>query len=288
MEVSRLRFPSIYTTLPLAALSLVFAGPKQARQVTTSEPFVRIAGAPQISIVAVTTPPYDAAAKYRAVHIDLLDPHLQNVFERARIEWLKVLAVHHTTDGRGFFLQRDGTTLLTLRSFDSFTEYDVLRALRADVENRIGPEGKEAVLKYDHGDVAIISPHNSEVWSRNADLDYLAPGNNLNEYTSGFMRMEVEQVRSDDYEAAWKEIHTALATAKYPRSRIVFFSMLGSGRQISLWLAPDRAAFRSAGTPAAAVAAVLGKGKAKVNKLFNSSDRLLAISRYPISYQGLN
>jgi hypothetical protein len=210
----------------------------------------------------LTTSAYDASAKFRAVHVDTLDPHLQHVFEDARTHWLKVLVAHHTTDGRGFFLQRDGSTLLTLRSFNSFTEYDALRAFRADVGKRIGPEGENAGQQYDRGDVAITSPHNSEVWSRNEVFDYHAAGPALNEYTAGFMQMTVEQQRSDDYEAAWKEICAALSTAKYPLSRIGFFSMLGSGRQISLWLARDRAAFRSAGSPEEAVARVLGATRA--------------------------
>jgi hypothetical protein len=214
-----------------------------------------------IAGVGLTTPPYDASAKFRAVHIDTLDPHLQYVFEAARTEWLKVLAAHDTTDGRGFFLQRDCCTLLTLRSFSSFTEYDALRAFRGDVAARIGPEGEEAGQRYDKGDVAITFPHNSEVWSRNESLDFHAPGPALNEYTAGFMQMVLEQVRSDDYEAAWKEMRAALTIAKYPLSRIGFFSMLGSGKQIGLWLAPDRATFFGAGSPEDAVVKALGKAK---------------------------
>jgi hypothetical protein len=211
----------------------------------------------------LTTPAFDGSAKYRAVHIDTLDPKLQHVFEDARANWLKVLIEHHTTDGRGYFLQRDGSTLITLRSFNSFTEYDALRAFRADVGARIGPDGDKAGQLYDAGDVAITSPHNSEVWLRLDALDYRAPGTALNEYTAGYMRMVVEQVHSDAYEAAWKEIRAALATAKYPIGRISFFSMLGSGRQISLWLASDRAAFQAAGSPQAAVAKVLGEKKSE-------------------------
>jgi hypothetical protein len=210
-----------------------------------------------------TTAAYDASAKYRAVHVDTLDPKLQQVFIDARIGWLKVLDAHHTTDGRGYFLQRDGSTLITLRSFNSFTEYDALRAFRADVGARIGPEGDKAGQQYDAGDVAITSPHNSEVWMRNADFDYHAPGLALNEYTAGYMRMEVEQVRSDDYAEAWKQVSAALTTAKYPVARIGFFSMLGSGKQIGLWLATDKAGFVSAGTPQEAVARVLGADKAR-------------------------
>lgn len=212
---------------------------------------------------APTTPAFDASAKFRAVHIDTLDPHLQHVFEDARLQWLKVLAAHHTTDGRGFFLQRDGHTLITLHSFNSFTEFDALRAFRAGVGDRIGPEGDAAGKQYDMGDVAITSPHNSEVWSREEDFDYHAPGTPLNEYTAGYMQMVVAQVHSDDYAAAWKDISAALTAAKYPIGRITFFSMLGSGRQIALWLAPDQETFRKAGTPEAAVARVLGADKAK-------------------------
>ena len=209
-----------------------------------------------------TTPAFDPSAKYRAVHVDTLDPRLQHVFEEARIAWLKVLVAHRTTDGRGFFLQRDGNTLITLHSFNSFTEYDALRAFRAAVAERIGPGGEQAGQQYDLGDVAITSPHNSEVWSRDTDFDYHAPGAALDEYSAGYMQMVVEQIRSDDYAAAWKDISAALTAAKYPLSRIGFFSMLGSGRQIGLWLAPDRAAFRSAGSPHDAVARVLGAAKA--------------------------
>ncbi|HTA65009.1 MAG TPA: hypothetical protein VK753_05850 [Xanthomonadaceae bacterium] len=220
------------------------------------------ANAVPVANAGLTTPAFDASAKYRAVHVDTLDPRLQHVFEDARVQWLKVLADHHTTDGRGFFLQRDGNTLLTLRSFDSFTEYDALRAFRAAVGDRIGPSGEKAGQLYDLGDVAITSPHNTEVWSRSEESDYRAPGPALDEYTAGYMQMVVEQVRSDDYDAAWKEIRAALDQAKYPLSRIGFFSMIGSGRHISLWLAADRAAFRSAGTPEEAVAGVLGADKA--------------------------
>jgi hypothetical protein len=198
--------------------------------------------------VGPATSACDPAARYRAVHIDTLDPKLQHVFEDARRTWLKVLAEHHTTDGRGYFLQRDGNTLVTVHAFDSFTEYDVLRAFRADVGKRIGPAGEKAGQQYDAGDVAITSPHNSEVWSRKQELDYHAPGPALDECHAGYMQMVVEQVRTDDYEAAWNEIRAALTAANYPVGRMTFFSMLGSGRQISLWLAPDRAAFQAAGT----------------------------------------
>jgi hypothetical protein len=215
----------------------------------------------------LTTPAYDATARFRAVHIDTLDPHLQQVFEGARVHWLTTLAAHHTTDGRGFFLQRDASTLLTLRSFNSFAEYDALRSFRADVGKRLGAEGDDAGKQYDSGDVAITSPHNSEVWSRNETFDYRPPGPKLNEYTAGFMQMVVEQVRSDDYEAAWKEISSALAVARYPLGRIAFFSMLGSGKQISLWLATTRAVFEHAGSPEDAVTKVLGKKQATT--LFN-------------------
>ncbi len=241
-----------------ATLSLLLLGamlPRVADAAKTSP-------APAVNANA-TTPAFDPTASYRAVHVDTIDPSLQHVFEDARIAWLKILVGHHTTDGRGFFLQRDGNTLITLHSFNTFSEYDTLRAFRAAVAQRIGPEGENAGRQYDLGDVAITSPHNSEVWSRDTDFDYHVPGVALDEYTAGYMQMVVEQVRSDDYAAAWKEISAALIAAKYPLSRIGFFSMLGSGRHIGLWLAPDKAAFRSAGSPQDAVARVVGAAKAR-------------------------
>ena len=107
---------------------------------------------------ALTTPAYDASAKFRAVHIDTLDPKLQHVFEAARLEWLKVLALHHTTDGRGYFLQRAGSTFITLRSFNSFSEYEALRDFRAGVGERIGPDGADAGERYDRG-TSLCSRH---------------------------------------------------------------------------------------------------------------------------------
>jgi hypothetical protein len=217
---------------------------------------------PAAPSVALTTPPYDPSAKFRAVHIDTLDPRLEGIFEDARRGWLQVLTARHTTDGRGFFLQRSGNTFLTLRSFNSFSEYDTLRDFRASVAERIGPEGEKAAQQYDRGDIALLAPHNSEVWTRLEGFDYHGPGPQLSEYTAGYMQMVVEQVSSDTYEEAWRQIRLALAAAKYPVGRRTFFSSLGSGKHVTFWLAPNRAAFRNAGSPEEAVAKSLGADKA--------------------------
>ena len=113
---------------------------------------------------------------------------LQPVFERARLDWLKVLSAHHTTDGRGFFFQLDQHTLVTLRSFNSFTEYDALRDFRARIDERLGDGGK-ARQQYDSADLALRTPHNSEVWSRDTSLDFHGIRNDLNEYTDVYMKM---------------------------------------------------------------------------------------------------
>jgi len=218
--------------------------------------------APPPPCVALTTGAYDASARFRAVHIDTLDPKLQHVFLDARRGWLKVLALHHTTDGRGFFLQHSGSTFITLRSFSSFAEYDALRALRSSVAERIGPEGEKAAQEYDRGDVALLAPHNSEVWSRLEALDFRGQGPTLSEYSAGYMQMVVEQVNSDAYEEAWKEIHAALAAVRYPLGRVSFFSSLGSGKHVTFWLATSREAFQSAGTPEKAAASSIGAPKA--------------------------
>lgn len=231
--------------------------------IAATVPAIAPAGDSQLATVPrPATAAYDPDAPYRAVHVDTLDPSLQHVFEQTRRAWLKVLSDHHTSDGRGYFLQRDGHTLITLHSFGSFTEYDALRTFRAGVAGRIGPDGEQAGQRYDAGDVAITAPHNSEVWSRNQELDYRGPGRPLSEYDAGYMRMLAEQVHTDDYAAAWTQIRAALKEANYPLDRISFFSMIGSGRTISFWLARDRKAFDEAGTPQAAVARVLGAERA--------------------------
>ena len=221
-----------------------------------------LAASPGALCVALTTAPYDASARFRAVHVDTLDPKLQSVFEEARREWLKVLMLHHTTDGRGYFLQRSGSTFLTLRSFNSFAEYDALRAFRAAVGERIGQDGERAGRQYDRGDVALVSPHNSEVWSRLDDLDFPGEPPVLNEYTAGYLQMVLEQVTSDDYASVWKEVRAALSAVHYPLGRVSFFSSLGSGKHITFWLARSRAAFVGAGKPEQAVAKSLGAVRA--------------------------
>jgi hypothetical protein len=220
------------------------------------------AAVPAGPCVSLTTAPYAASATFRAVHIDTLDPKLEAIFEDARRGWLQVLNAHHTTDGRGFFLQRSGSTFLTLRSFNSFAEYDALRAFRASVAERIGPDGEKAGAQYDRGDVALLAPHNSEVWTRLEALDYRGPGPELSEYTAGYLQMVVEQVSSEAYQEAWKQIHAALAAAHYPIGRKTFFSSLGSGKYVTFWLATSPAAFREAGSPEQAAARSLGAEKA--------------------------
>jgi hypothetical protein len=173
-----------------------------------------------------------------------------------------VLAAHHTTDGRGFFFQRAGSTFLTLRSFNSFAEYEALREFRATVAARIGPDGEKAGAEYDRGDVALLSPHNSEVWTRLEALDYHGTGPELSEYTAGYLQMVVEQVSSEAYEETWKQIHAALASARYPIGRKTFFSSLGSGKHVTFWLATSQAAFLAAGSPERAAAKSLGNEKA--------------------------
>jgi hypothetical protein len=206
----------------------------------------------------LTTAPFDASAKFRAVHIDTLDPYLQPIFEASRRAWLKVLAAHHTTDGRGYFVQMDRHTLITLRSFNSFSEYDALRAFRAHVEDRLGSGGRAARQAYDSTDVALRTPHNTEVWQREPDGDYRAGGDAMNEYTAGYIMAVSLHVDSDDYDAAWKQIDSALQKAHYPVSRIGFFSAIGSGKQIDLWLAESRSSFEAAGTAYDAVARIMG------------------------------
>jgi len=221
------------------------------------DPALAIAQTPEQSNLLVTAP-FDASAKFRAVHIDTLDPFLQPVFEASRRSWLKVLAAHHTTDGRGFFVQMGQHTLMTLRSFNSFTEYDALRAFRAHVEDRLGPGGKAARQAYDSTDVALRTPHNTEVWQREPEGDYHAAGNTLNEYTAGYMLAVSFHVDSNDYDAAWEQIDSALHKASYPISRISFFSTIGSGKQIDFWLAESRSSFKAAGTAYDAVARITG------------------------------
>lgn len=207
------------------------------------------------------TAAYDATAAYRAVHIDTLDALFWPRFEAARVSWVALLKSRDTTDGRGAYYVVDGHSLVSLRSIASYAEYPALQKFRAGVAARLGPTGQDDEARYDAGDVALRTPHASEMWQRDRSFDYLGAAPILDEYSAGYARVVYESVTSSDFERAWADIDQALAKAHYPLTRIGFASVLGSGREISFWLASSRAQFDAAGTPYAAVVSVLGEAR---------------------------
>ena len=61
---------------------------------------------------SLTTAPQDASARFRAVHVDTLDPKLKHVFEDARRGWLKATEPKRAKGARVYRLTPRGAEVL--------------------------------------------------------------------------------------------------------------------------------------------------------------------------------
>lgn len=192
-----------------------------------------------------------AEAPRRRVHIDNLDPAKIGQFEQARKDWVAWIAAHHVADPwGGTFLQVGDSTFLTLQSFTTWAELD------AKPPDTLDPKARK--LYHERSDDALVPPHHNEIWVRQPALDYAATND-----PAGSGTITYELVKFDDtYEKAWAEIQKELVAAKYPVSRMTFFDQYGSGKLVSLWLAPTKAAFSAAPTIDQVLEKRLGKAKA--------------------------
>lgn len=204
------------------------------------------------------------SANYRSVHIDSIAPDKMEQFEGARREWLGELHRAHASDGRGVFLQVGANRFYTMRSFAQFSDFDT----RGEVINRsLAAVPKGAAERYDRGDTALIFPHASEIWELDPNLGYTPAKGALTEWTATCGWMVFEDVQpdppsSDRYWSATGEINSALAEGHYPLTRLSFRTVYGSGRVVTLWLAPSRAELESTETVESAVARVRGAARA--------------------------
>jgi hypothetical protein len=179
----------------------------------------------------------------RRVHVDNVDPARVTQYEQARREWLSWTVGHHAVDPwGGLFLQVDRATFLTVRPFSRFAELDP-----GPPPVPIDPQVQAHYN--DRSDATLVPPHRNEIWVRQPELDYQPPRPVSEQHAAG--RIVFEQARlvpqgPDDYVEAWKEIRAALAETKHPVARITFLSQFGTGRYVSLWIAPSREAFAKA------------------------------------------
>jgi hypothetical protein len=203
------------------------------------------------SLLAVLVMSHVAVAEplRRKVHVDHLDATKVTQYETARKDWVAWINDHHVADPwGGTFLQVGGTTFLTVRSFTTWAELDAKSSAKLDA--------KAQAAYNDRSDASLVPPHHNEIWVRDPDLDLGAND------VAGYGRITFDEVKLDDDGKAWAEIKTELVAAKYPIARIGFFSQFGSGRQVSLWLAPTKAAYTAAPTIDQVLEKRLGKDRA--------------------------
>ncbi|MEP6862105.1 MAG: hypothetical protein ABJE66_15880 [Deltaproteobacteria bacterium] len=168
----------------------------------------------------------------RRVHIDHLDPAKVGQFEQARKDWVAWIAA------------------ITSRIHGAARS-----CLDAKPTGTLDPKPQK--LYNDRSDAALVPPHHSEIWAREPELDHAAIE------PAGFGTITYEDIELDEtYEKAWGEIEKELVAAKYPVARVAFFSQYGSGKLVSLWLAPTKAAFAAAPTIDQVLTKRLGKAKA--------------------------
>jgi hypothetical protein len=176
----------------------------------------------------------------RRVHVDNVDPRKVPQYEQARRTWLAWIVQHKAVDPwGGLFLQVGKATFLAVRPFTRYADLDPAPApVQID---------RQVQARYNEGsDATLVPPHRNEIWLRQPELDY-QPARPVNE-AGGVGRIVFEQPRMfglgpDEYLEAWKVIRAELAGANYPVARIAFLSQFGTGRYVSLWMAPTAEAF---------------------------------------------
>ena len=180
-------------------------------------------------------------APYLRAHLDRLQPAKLKQFEDGRREWLAALAVQKGFDPWwGSFFELEGLGFLSLRPLGSLGELG-----RKAPDTPVTPERTAAVTRYNQqSDEGLLFPHRSQIWRVESDLTYQPPGGAVALTGPGRGKVVfegVEPTQSDDYEKAWKEIHLALAKARFPLAHFVFSNLYGDGRVVSVWLGPAEA-----------------------------------------------
>jgi hypothetical protein len=199
------------------------------------------------TVVAASPPALDWSARRVQVHIDTVPLGRLDVFEGARRRWLDRVRAGgvYRPDGRPLFFsaRREGVqTYFTFYPFATWADLDTRASATTHTEAEVG--GKAAVEDYDSGDVALVTPHHSEIWLRQTGLD-LSPGGGppLREVDARHARMELREMpvgaTRDRLDAVWPEVKRLLTEAGYPLTLRAHWSLFGSGRLVFLWLSRD-------------------------------------------------
>jgi hypothetical protein len=222
----------------------------------------------------------DWSSPMRWVHVDSVRSDKAAIFEAARLRWLKTLRqdTFLLPDGRPLFWHARKGKVQTYFTFYPFARFADLDARRESVLKTQQSVGQAKVADYDSGDVALVSPHYSQIWQRSPGYDFVpSDKSDLSELTAVFGRLDILQKdqQTDRVEPLWKEISGALALQKYPLTCRSFFTTYGTGQVVRIWLAPSREVYENAPRMQDAVARQLGKKKAIT--LFAELNKVLEI-----------
>jgi hypothetical protein len=192
---------------------------------------------------ALTIPRSVTGEPRRRVHVDNVDPTKVRQYEQARRAWLSWIVEHKAVDPwGGLFLQVGKATFLTLRPFTRYAELDPTQ-VPVQIDRQVQARYNE------ESDATLVPPHRNEIWLRQPELDY-QPALPVSE-ASGVGRIVFEQARMvgpgpDEYFEAWKAVRAELTRSNYPVARVAFLSQFGTGRYVSLWIAPSAEALAKA------------------------------------------
>jgi hypothetical protein len=235
-----------------------------------------------------------APARYVAVHVDHLQPKTRAGFEDARRVWLGVLAQHHTTDGRGLFLQTGDGGFLSLVPLHQLADLDRRGASSQAALASLDPADQR---RYDEAsDKRLAPPHRSEIWRFDPSLSYGVTDPMVALSTAAWGKMIVEELdpapAGDDYEAAWGDIKKALTTGHYPLFKVAYWSTYGTGDLVTFWLSHSQQEFIDTAPMENAVAEVRGREASeslfsRMHKVVTSSESIDVIPRLDLSSEPL-
>jgi hypothetical protein len=171
------------------------------------------------------------------VHVDHVARGRVADFESARRDLLAAFAAKGVSEGTTFVLQTDEPAYLSLRPFDRYGDLDAAGEQQKAADAAVG---EETLLRLDAiTHATLVPPHRNEVWSLQTALTY-APGGGPTFATAKVGRLVEDEVmpeKDDAYDEAITREVQALAVAHYPVARIVYVSVYGTGRYVTLWLA---------------------------------------------------
>jgi hypothetical protein len=215
-----------------------------------------------LALVGCATTKGPAAPSRLSVHIDTIAPPSLQRFVDARLKYVAYLKTRGASDLRGTYLQIGEHTFYSVSYFHRLI--DLVRHSE-ESQRRLKRVEAKAEEQYDRDcDASLVFPHMNELWTERGELEYGAPtATALIDADAAELVVEsVKPTMEAQYWETWPTIKAALATVKYPLTRVTYLASIGSGKLMTFWLAPSEAVLKAAPPLAQALALSVGEARA--------------------------